>query len=312
MSLSVVWVGYDNEADFKQSLSATRHSLKDTSIKDWIVVDDGSIDQTYQYIRTHFPDIRCIRHEDPIWPMKSTNQGVSLTDAEFCLIIRPGVRLQCDDISQALAHFDDPATAMVAGTISNDATSLSRQSSIWPVGIRGGLWQIPMRQTSVQSLNEGDCLVAASRDLCIVRTAYFHHVGGFDPIFLPGNLDDVDFGLQLMNQGWLVRYTQSLYGLWARPKQIVAEPTDRIMKKINRRNLYLLTWKSGLSFWQWVQHFLWLFFRLITFQIQHTQALILALWSLLTHPQSRSQRSARPLLQTDKIHPLVVSPSTIL
>ncbi len=124
-------------------------------------------------------------------------------------------------------------------------------------GIIQGMCRVPGFE---KVLGQPD-LTAAAGPVLAVHRQRFLEIGGYDPIFFPGRIEDLDLGFR----GWMAGY-RGYYvpesvafhrGFGTFGPQVGANECDRLAS----RNSLIFTWKntSGLRLWG---HFAWLPIRL--------------------------------------------------
>ena len=68
-----------------------------------ILVDNGSRDGTSQWLPDHFPSIKLFTFPQSRSLARAINQGISLSEGEFFLVLNPDVRLEKDALAQMVA-----------------------------------------------------------------------------------------------------------------------------------------------------------------------------------------------------------------
>ena len=104
LDISVIIVNYN----VKEYIIKCIHSIqKFTSKKinyEIIIVDNASIDGSYQYIESHFPEINLIKNSDNIGFSKAINQGTNVANGKYLFFLNPDTELIEDSIN-VLYHF---------------------------------------------------------------------------------------------------------------------------------------------------------------------------------------------------------------
>lgn len=164
-----------------------------------IVIDNASIDDTLQYIRTIRPDAEIIRNEIGLGYGNAANQGLERVKSDFVLLINPDAVIDTAmlyRLRQTAA--DNPRAAMIAPRLLNPdgSTELSYNADY--------LTRQRMSRTarSQAILPEGPCCTwYISGAVTLVRMAALHESGFYDPaIFL--YFEDNDLCRRLIGKGW--------------------------------------------------------------------------------------------------------------
>lgn len=68
-----------------------------------VIVDNGSVDDSSSWVKSHYPHVELIRLEVVTTFARATNLGVAAAKGEFFLLLNPDVRLEQDAIAQLVA-----------------------------------------------------------------------------------------------------------------------------------------------------------------------------------------------------------------
>jgi GT2 family glycosyltransferase len=171
-----------------------------------IVVDNGSIDGSLDYLRAHHPRVRVVALAENTGFAHAANRGLREAASELVALINTDVVLHHDWVAHMAASMTaDPAVASVAckmldladDTRVYDAGDILRRDGVCEqrgrFGRDDGQWDIPGEVF-------GACAGAA-----LYRRSAVLSVGGFDERYF-AYLEDVDLALRLRLSGWRCMY----------------------------------------------------------------------------------------------------------
>jgi hypothetical protein len=219
MKVSVVIVSYNVRGFLENLLGSLDRSL--TGIEsEIIVVDNSSDDDTVEFLRREFHDVRLIENRSNVGFGKANNQGVRISSGEYLLIINPDSIVQEDTIKEMIdfmiLHPDAGAASCkilnANGTLQKSCrrgfptpwvafTKISGLSSLFPRSRAFG-------QYNLTYLNPGEVheVDAISGSFMFLRRKVFLEVGGFDEdYFMYG--EDIDLCYKIKRAGYKAYYT---------------------------------------------------------------------------------------------------------
>lgn len=246
MMTSVVIPAYNGQKFLKENLPAVL-KLKADEI---VLVDDASTDDTNQFLRDNYPQIKLITHQkNQRFPI-SVNNGFAVSTGEIVILLNQDVKPQADLLKFALPHFKNPKVF---------AVTFSEQDRSWAKAeMKNGFLEF----TNGSRDNQIHESFWASGGSAAFRKEYWDKLGGFDPIFTPGYYEDLDLGWRAQTAGYKI--------LWD-PKCKVEHITEatfsktfdsRTLTQIKERNYLLVHWKN-LHGKQFLEHFYFLVIRII-------------------------------------------------
>ena len=102
-----------------------------------IVVDDGSTDGTYEYIKKQFPQVRVIRNEEEKLLAESRNIGVRASHGKYIFIIDDDNIVDKNTIRELVEFMKKNPEVGVVGPI---MYFLSDPKRIWCAGVKRNYW----------------------------------------------------------------------------------------------------------------------------------------------------------------------------
>jgi len=111
MNASLIIIAFNRLNQLKETLLSIHYE----HLTETILVDDGSMDGTGEWVSKNYPDIRIIRLEKEHWlnPARTRNIGVANAKGDIVIIQDAECRHVSDAVGQALAHFQQRASIMV-------------------------------------------------------------------------------------------------------------------------------------------------------------------------------------------------------
>ncbi len=217
------------------------------------VVDNGSTDGSWQRLKSHFPHVH--RHRMLNRGLCSFNEVARLYQAPVLVLLNNDIYLTRECLDPWLAPLlespdrgGDPRCWMTAPCGWHYATR-RWEGYKTALGWRWGLVQatafFPGHESCQSSADETACAGAA----LAVRREVFLHLGGFDPLYLPGRLEDLDLCYRAYLAGYHARYVPQAQvwhlGAATFARELGAEANDHLAL----RNTLLFQWKN-LHHWR--------------------------------------------------------------
>jgi GT2 family glycosyltransferase len=182
-----------------------------------IVVDNGSRDQTIEFLQSAYPQVRVIQNPHNLGACIGKNQGILAAQADQIAFMDSDAMLLNQRTLAEMSHYLDlnPTVGAVAGPIYSD----SKQQVPWVFGIQltDDLY-IDWNKTR-QDLSD-EPIYADALSTCFVmmprRTALT--AGGFDPVYFYQH-EDLDFFMTVRKLGYNLHVLPG-YPVWHRISQV--------------------------------------------------------------------------------------------
>jgi len=95
------------------------------------------------------------------------------------------------------------------------------------------------------------------------RRSFFLELGGFDDLYLPGTVEDMDLCFRAYRRGWRGLYCPESIAYHMGQVSFKRVYGLSGIRRMNRRNLYLFVWKNVRGLSAWVAHLTWLPLHLV-------------------------------------------------
>lgn len=228
--VSIIIPAYNEEVTVIQTLN----SLLKTNYKntEFIFVDDGSKDKTYEMVKTHFADRQNIKiFTKPNGGKASAlNFGIRQSTADFVICIDADTQLKNDAITELMRYFYEEEIAAVAGTvkIGNKINLITNWQSIEYITAQN------MDRRAFDILNTITVVPGA---IGAFRKKVILEVGGFTTDTLA---EDCDLTMRILRAGYSVKNCDTAIAYTEAP-----ETVDMLLKQ-------RLRWSFGVmqSFWK--------------------------------------------------------------
>jgi GT2 family glycosyltransferase len=224
------------------------------------VVDNGSTDGSLEYVQRQWPRVGIIR--EPNRGLASFNQVLARRDEPVVLLLNNDVKLAPGAVAPLLAVFGEHDDALFAAPQCWSFDGKTYEGMRTRVRTRYGLVQGMCRVPGHEAVVDQADLTAAAGPVLAVDVRRFLALGGYDPLFFPGRIEDLDLGFRAWMAGLRGYYVPAALayhrGFGSFLPAFGSERCDRLAA----RNSLLFAWKNlhGLRF---AAHLAWLPVRLL-------------------------------------------------
>ncbi len=255
---------------FPQTLPALYQALEHAGKKyEIIIVDDCSTDNSIDFLKYNFPEIILLRNEKNSGFSITINKGISAAKNELVLLLNSDVKLTEGYFSEQFRYFEQPDTFGVMGKI------IGWNDELIQDGVKYPEMQGFKLKTSLNCLvenpkeNEFIPSLYLSGANALVRREILRLLGGFDDLYSPFYMEDVDLSVRAWRCGFKC-YFEPLAVCRHKTSESIRTKEKKIAIRTiyNRNKLYFHTIHlSGLNYTGWlIQTILELIFRLLTFR----------------------------------------------
>lgn len=180
-----------------------------------IVIDDGSIDETFDrvhWMRKRLPKARIRLLTQPNGGKASAlNLGISRAQGEFVLCVDGDCIIHPDAISVALAHMSNPQVAAVAGGVK----VVNKRSVLGCLQALEYSCGLALKKRAFSFANAVNIVPGP---LGMFRRDALAQVGGFE---LDTFAEDFDLTLRLLDAGWMVVYESRVWAKTEAPETLL-------------------------------------------------------------------------------------------
>ena len=226
-------------------------------IKELIVVDDASVDDSVVFLKKEFPFIKIIAHKDNLGYSAVCNSGIKAADNDLVAILNLDVVPKEDFLRASLPHFEDGTVFAV--TFNEGKYGPGKLK--WQNGFLE-IVSVPM--TDKVSLTDWP-----NGGSSVFKKQVWEKLRGMDEIYLPFYFEDIDLGIRAGKAGYKC--------LWEPDSKVEHKHEATINKEnfrkyghkkpielIKQRNHLILTWRNIDSGKLLLNHLLGLFKKCIS------------------------------------------------
>ena len=164
------------------------------------VVDNGSTDGSREWVASQGPGVGLICEEN--LGLASFNHVLERLDEPVVLLLNSDIKLDPDSIGPLLRPFEEHDDALFSAPLCWTFDGRTYEGMRTRVRMHYGLVQGMCRVPGFEkALNQADETAAAGPVLAVDRRRFLQ-LGGYDPIYFPGRIEDLELGFR----GWMAGY----------------------------------------------------------------------------------------------------------
>lgn len=279
---SVVIPNWNGRDLLEKYLPSVVRALAGNPGNEIIVVDNGSTDESAEFVRTHFPRVKLLALEKNLGFGGGSNAGFQAAQNDIVVLLNSDMRVEPDFLAPLLAGFTDDKVFAVSCQIFFSDPAKKREET----GLTQADWEhghLRVRHViDSEILTEYPCYYGGGGS-CAFDRHKFLSLGGFDHIFRPFYLEDTDLGHLAWKRGWKVLF-QPASKVWHEHRGTIGKHfDDGYIQSIVKKNFIVYTWKN-IHRWRMLRsHFVYLVLDIIV---------------TLLHGHSSERASLRGLLRS--------------
>jgi GT2 family glycosyltransferase len=223
------------------------------------VVDNGSSDGSCEIVANRWPNIGLTR--EPNCGLASFNHVLARLDEPVVLLLNNDVKLDSGAVGPLLQAFLTHDDALFSAPMCWTFDCRTYEGMRTRVRMRFGIVQGMCRVPGFEKLVAREDLTAAAGPVLAVDRSRFLALGGYDPIYFPGRIEDLDLGFRGWMAGYRGYYVPEAVAFHQGFGTFAPELGRRRCEHLARRNTFIFTWKNTGGA-RLLAHFLWLPLRL--------------------------------------------------
>jgi len=259
MKISVVIPNYNGRRLLEKNLPAVIKACQNWRKDGWeiIVVDDASTDNSVDFLKKNYPQVKIVRHIKNQRFAAACNSGVKAAKGDIVVLLNSDVVPEVDFLKPLIKHFKDPQVFAVGckerEIIEGRVIYSGRSEAKFERGF--------LIHWRAANQNKKNTFWATGGSMAIDRKKWLE-IGGMDTIFRPAYWEDIDLSWRARKRGWKIIFE---------PKSIVNhhhESTNvsvfgrQQMKIFAYKNQFLFVWKNG-DWKMLASHLVWLPYHLV-------------------------------------------------
>ncbi|MEW6202338.1 MAG: glycosyltransferase [bacterium] len=269
-------------------------------IDEIIVIDNGSSDDSQDFIRAKFPDVKILPLPENR-AIFAVNDGARIAANEIIILLNNDMIVAPDFIDPLLEHFADEAVFAATGKVYQwDRATIQgcRRRAAFAHGFFYYINDLDDTDTAGLTLH-------ALGGQSAYHRAKFLELGGFDTLFSPFYHEDLDISYRACKRGWKIIYE---------PRSIMYHRGAATAGKIYSRreldvflqkNLFLFIWKNIHDPSLWAEHWclalLRLAFTAVRGDLSHSAGFFRALRQFRAAMQHRAEAKAQARLSDREV-----------
>ncbi len=230
------------------------------------VIDNQSTDDSLEILKKDFPGVRIyISPKNTV--LCAFNDAVKESEADVVLLLNNDLKADPDFVAPLLEVFSQHTDAFMAAPKTYTFDGKQYEGSLAQLyfrkGLPGCLTRFPGYEKKVDLPG-----YTTESGFGAFRRSFFLELGGYDPLYLPGTIEDLD----LCYRAW-----KADHACYYVPESRMSHKGQATFKKsfgrakilaINQRNLYLFVWKNIFDLKFLANHLLWFLIRPLWFLLQ--------------------------------------------
>ena len=257
-SISIVLPNYNGRDLLKKNIPSIIEALNGLD-NEIIIVDDCSADDSVQFLKETYPDIKTICNKKNLGFSATCNKGIRAAKMDLLCVVNTDVTFTSDYFTNMIHEFDDTSLFAVKGDIINykssydDVMSIDRTTTLYYK--RGFLrfdTSAPLKQ---QTLLSGDDPIFVALGCCFVcDREMMLKLNGFDEIYSPFYWEDSDLARRAMKEGYKLLYLPESIVYHQASSTIGNYRSNAQRRLISNRNKFLFSWHHLDSKTFWLSH----------------------------------------------------------
>jgi len=245
LSISIVIPNYNGihllDRNLPSVLAAATAYDQSTEV---IVVDDGSTDNSVDLLKTRFPEISCVVHEQNRGFAEAVHSGVREATGQLCFLLNSDVQPDINCLAPLAAYFPDEHVFAVSPTIFNEKGTVENHSWYAAEFRHGSLKRVPWNLPDALAARKNGRLphLYTSGGSMLLPKTNFELMGGFHPLYKPFYSEDVDLGIRAWRRGLASYFEPNSKVIHQSQGSIKDAFKLALVKRIRKRNKYLLEW----------------------------------------------------------------------
>ena len=208
-----------------------------------VVVDNDSTDGSREWLGLHWPEVRVIRQ--PNLGLASFNAVLAELDEPIVLLLNNDVKLDPNAVAPLLDVFDRHADALFAAPAVLDVRRLALRGHADCAFGRGSVWcRGCLRVPGHEAVVDRPDLTAAAGPVLAVDRIKFLKLGGYDALFHPGRIEDLDLGFRAWMAGGRGYYVPESLAYHKGFGTFAPVLGDARCDGLAMRNTLIFTWKN--------------------------------------------------------------------
>lgn len=258
---SIVIPSWNGRELLAECLPALEKALGSGGSHEIIVVDNGSDDGSEAYLKENFPRVRVVSSKRNLGFGGAANLGIKAAQKDIVVLLNNDMVVDEDFLHPLLNMFSgDPKLFAASARIFFQDRGKTRQET----GKTGAcLRHGAIYPYHVHEDGQPAPIAYAGGGSSAYDRKKLLELGGFDELYQPFYVEDLDLSFRAWRRGWKVMYNPESVVCHKHRGTIGVRFSQAYIEGIIRRNETLFVWKNILSARELLSHFAWLWLRLV-------------------------------------------------
>lgn len=220
------------------------------------VIDNDSTDDSVAFLRNDHPEVE--RFQCANRGLCSYNEVLATLESPIVVLLNNDIKLDfssIDPLIEPLLPTNDGDNCFMTAPLCWLFDGTSYEGLQTAIGWRWGLIQALSDYPGHERVMRRACLTASAGAVMAVDRQKFLHLGGFDPLYLPGRLEDLDFAFRGYMAGYHARYVPEAVAYHKGEATFRKELGAQRSQALALRNTLLFHWKNLRHPWHRLRHF---------------------------------------------------------
>jgi len=239
-SVSIVIPNYNGKHLLEKYLPSVFVAAQNAEIDfEVIVIDDGSKDDSINFIKQNYQNIKLLINDKNRGFSYTCNHGISESKYELILLLNSDVKLDPDYFSAQWKYFKQEDTfGVMARIMSFDETRIEDAARL--LYYSGCRIKANKFYYSADSEDENVYTAYLSGANALIDAKKLKELGGFDEIFSPFSSEDFDLSLRAWQLGWKCYYEHQSFCFHHISGSTKTQIKSNFIKKVYYRNRFIL------------------------------------------------------------------------
>jgi GT2 family glycosyltransferase len=256
---TIIIVNWDGKHLLAESLPALLDAVKyDGGRHDILVVDNGSTDGSVEYVRSHFPCVRLLELDRNYGFSGGNHRGIESAATDTVVLLNNDMIVERGFLRPLLDGFTDPSVFAVTSQIFfADAARRREETGKTRARFERGffyLWHDDIQPDDERQM--AIPVVWAGGGSCAIDRRKYLAIGGFDALYRPFYVEDVDVSYQAWKRGWKCVLAPASRVVHKHRSTTQARFGLEFVENTIRKNQYLFIWKNVTDHSMLLEH-LW-------------------------------------------------------
>ncbi|MGC2661178.1 MAG: glycosyltransferase, partial [Bryobacteraceae bacterium] len=234
------WNGRDLLEKFLPSVVGAFQGSSDNEI---IVVDNASTDESVEFLRAFYPEVRILAQKTNLGFGNGSNAGFRAAKNRIVVLLNNDMRVQTDFLAPLLEPFADPLVFSVSCQIFFSDPAKRREET--------GLTEVWWEDGRIRASHRDDasiqvpfpCAYPGGGSSAFDRDKFLE-LGGFDELLRPFYYEDTDLGLMAWKRGWKLIYQPASAVFHEHRGTIGKTFSPHYIEGVLKKNVVLYCWKN--------------------------------------------------------------------